>query len=270
MRRPSIKTLFALGVAALSAAALPSCATNDSMMFIIGVAARKAGACTVKADLSSPILAKGTLDRNFATEYVAALIVGNQVTQRGSRDRIRTETSRITLQGAEVHLETTQGAELAAPFSAVGTGFVDASEGTDPALAAMFVSLIPSSLSKGLPRGTLVAKVRAFGTTLGGADIESAELGFPIEVCDGCLVTYSAGDRDLTSDSPDYQCKLATDGAVVSASDGPCQLGVDLPVPCTFCSGTSSACVSPANNCYYADPSTGVCDDCNFTRSACN
>jgi len=252
MRRPSFKTLLALGVAAFTAGALPSCATNDSMMFIIGVAARKAGACTISASLDSPILARGTLDRLFASDYVAGLLVGNQVTQRGSRDRIRTETSRITLKGAEVHLESTQGAELAPAFSSVGTGFVDASEGTDPALAAMFATLIPGSLSGKLPLGTLVAKVRVFGTTLGGEDIESAELAFPIEVCEGCLVSYPASDRDLTSDSPDYQCKLATDMAAAGGdTDLPCSLGIDLPVPCTACSGVYDVCVSPTKNCYY-------------------
>ena len=251
MRRPSLKTLLALGVVAISASALPSCATNDSMMFIVGVAARKAGACTVSADLTTPILAKGTLDRTFASEYVAALLVGNQVTQRGSRDRIRTETSRISLQGAEVRLESTQGAELAPPFSAVGTGFADASEGTEPAFAAMFASLIPSSISPKLPAGTVVAKVRVFGTTLGGQDIESAELGFPIEVCDGCLVSYSASDRDPAV-GPQYQCKLASDTAATGGSvDLPCSLGIDVPVPCTLCAGISDVCVSPDNNCYY-------------------
>ena len=87
---------------------------------------------------------------------------------------------------------------------------------------------------------------------LGGEDIESAELGFPIEVCDGCLVSYSATDRDLTSDSADYQCKLATDMASGGSDiDLPCQIGIDLPVPCTVCSGTSNVCVSPKNNPYY-------------------
>ncbi|HVY28042.1 MAG TPA: hypothetical protein VHB79_15905 [Polyangiaceae bacterium] len=253
MRRPSFKTLLAFGAVAFTAGALPSCATNDSMMFIIGVAVRKAGSCTVSASLDSPILAKGTLDRALATDYVAGLLVGNQVTQRGSRDRIRTETSRITLKGAEVHLESTQGAELTPAFSSVGTGFVDASEGTDAALSAMFATLIPGSVSGKLPLGTLVAKVRVFGTTLGGEDIESAELGFPIEVCDGCLVSYSAADRDLTSDSPDYQCKVATDMAGAADTDLPCSLGIDIPAPCTVCSGVYKVCQSPTFNCYYTD-----------------
>ena len=253
MRRFSLKSLFAVSAVCLTASVLPSCATNDSMMFIVGVFARKAGACTVKADLEAPILAKGTMDRLFANEYVAALLVGNQVTQRGSRDRVRTETSHIALKGAEVHLESPQGAELAPAFSAIGTGFVQASEGTDAALTAMFATLIPSSVAPSLPPGTVVAKVRVFGTTLGGEDVESAELLFPIEICDGCLVGYSAQDRDLTADGADYQCKQATDMAVASDVDQPCQLGIDIPASCTVCSGLYEACQSPANNPYYTN-----------------
>jgi hypothetical protein len=237
---------------------LPSCATNDSMIYIIGVALRQEGACAVKADLGATILAKGTLDRLFASEYVAALMVGNQIMQRGSRERVRTETSQVALKGAEVKLENTQGAELVPAFSAIGTGFVNASDGTDAAPAVMFASLIPSSVAGSLPAGTVVSKVRVFGTTLGGEDVESSELLFPIEVCDGCLVSYPASARDPAADSANYQCKLtATDTTAATSADTttlPCELGIDFPVPCTACSGLFPACVSPANNPYYNPP----------------
>jgi hypothetical protein len=42
-----------LAVAGFSALALPSCATNDSMIYIIGVALRQQGSCAVKADLNT-------------------------------------------------------------------------------------------------------------------------------------------------------------------------------------------------------------------------
>jgi hypothetical protein len=257
MRRVPLKSLLAFGAATLPAMVLPSCATNDSMIYIIGVAVRQQGACAVKADLAATILAKGTMDRLFASEYVAALIVGNQLMQRGSRERVRTETSRVALKGAEVKLENTQGAELVPAFSAVGTGFVDASDGTDAAPAVMFASLIPSSVAAALPAGTVVSKVRVFGTTLGGEDVESSELLFPIDVCDGCLVSYPASARDPAADSASYQCKLTSTDTAAAPSDTtslPCELGIDLPVPCTACSGLFPACVSPSNNPYYNPP----------------
>lgn len=254
MRRSSVKTLFAFAAVSFAAGALPSCATNDSMMYIVGVAARQSGSCAVKADLETTILAKGAMDRLLTSEYTAALMVGNQLTQRGSRERLRTETSKIALKGAEVRLENTQGAELVPAFSAIGTGFVDASDSIDAAPAVMFATLIPASIAGSLPPGTVVSKVRVFGTTLGGEDVESAELLFPIQVCDGCLVSFPASARDLTADGDKYQCLLATDdtSAAPTTDDAlPCQLGIDLPVPCTACSGLYDFCRSPDDNCAY-------------------
>jgi hypothetical protein len=251
MRRSPLKYVLALGVASSAGAILPSCATNDSMMFIIGVYARKAGACDASPEEDSPLWDRGVMDRAFVGEYRAALLLGNQLTQRGSRDRLRTETSRVSLKGAEITLETVDGRQLLEPFSAIATGFVDAASGTDPGLAIMAATLIPARAAEQLPDGVVVAKVRAFGTSLGGQDVESNELAFPIEICTGCLVTYPASARDLTAMGDDYQCKLATDDAATADTDLPCTLGMDLPVPCTFCSGFSDVCQSPANNCYY-------------------
>jgi hypothetical protein len=253
MRRSFLKCLLAFSVPCVVAGALPGCATNDSMMYIVGVALRRSGACSVKPELSGTLLSKGVMDRTFATEYVAGLIVGSQLTQRGSRERVRTETSKVALKGAEVKLENAQGAELVPSFSSIGTGFVDASDGEDAAPAAMFATLIPASVAPSLPRGTVVVKVRVFGTTLGGEDVESAELLFPIEVCDGCLVSFPASARDPALSGTDYQCKQASDTNTVPTSDtdSPCSLGIDFPVACTACSSLYAACQSPTTNCAY-------------------
>jgi hypothetical protein len=253
MRRSFLKSLLAFAVPCFVAGALPSCATNDSMMYIVGVALRKSGACTVKADLSSTFIDKGVMDRLFASEYVAGLIVGSQLTQRGSRERVRTETSKVALKGAEVKIETTQGAELVPAFSSIGTGFVNASDGEDAAATVMFATLIPASVAPSLPRGTVVVKVRVFGTTLGGQDVESAELLFPIDVCDGCLVSFPPGDRDPAMSGTDYQCRQAADTTAMASTvtDGPCSLGIDFPVSCIACSSLYAACQSPTTNCAY-------------------
>jgi hypothetical protein len=262
MPRFSAKTLLALGFAGLAASALPSCATNDSMMFIIGVYARKQGTCSPKADADAPIWASGTLDRLFASDYTAALLIGNQITERGSREQLRTETSRVSLKGAEVTLESLKGEALAAAFSSTATGFVDAASGTDPSISVMYATLIPASVAPDLPLGTVVAKVRVFGDTLGGEDVESSELSFPIEVCEGCLVAYTAASRDPAAGGTEYQCKVASDTtamAVTSEVELPCELGVDLPAPCTACSGFDEICLRPACNPAVTDP---VATDC--------
>jgi hypothetical protein len=258
MLRLSFKSVFAVAVAGLGVAALPSCATNDSMMFVIGVYARKQGQCAPKPEAEAPILAKGTLDRTFASEYRAALLIGNQITERGSREQVRTETSRVVLKGAEVSLEDLQGNSLHDAFSSTATGFVDAAAGTDPSLAIMYATLIPGSVAGTLPVGTVLAKVRVFGDTLGGEEVESSELGFPIEICDGCLITYPAEARDLTADGTEWVCKMGTDMASDTSSDVelPCTVGVDIPSPCTACSGFYEVCQKPTNNCAYNPEAT--------------
>jgi hypothetical protein len=254
MRRSILTTMLAVAAPCIVAGALPGCATNDSLIFIEGVSVRKAGACSAQADLSSPMLSKGVMDRLFTSEYVGVLVIGNQIMQRGSRERVRTETSRVALKGAEVKIETPQGAELVPAFSSIGTGFVDASDGTDAAVATVAATLIPASVAPSLPRGTVVVKIRVFGTTLGGEDVESSELLFPIEICDGCLVAFPSSAKDLTAPGTDYQCKQATDdmdAADADAADGPCNLGIDFKMPCTACSGVYAACQSPTTNCAY-------------------
>ncbi|HEY6080691.1 MAG TPA: hypothetical protein VIW29_17875 [Polyangiaceae bacterium] len=257
MRRFSAKPLLIL--AGLAASVLPSCATNDSMMFIIGVYARKQGTCSPTPEADAPIWANGTLDRLFASDYTAALLIGNQITERGSREQVRTETSRVSLKGAEVQLVSVKGEELAPAFSSTATGFVDAASGTDPSLTVMYATLIPGSVAADLPLGTVVAKVRVFGDTLGGEDVESSELSFPIEVCEGCLVAYTASSRDLAAGGTEYQCLVATDAADTPTIDLPCELGVDLPAPCTVCSGVYEVCLRPACNPSITSP---VASDC--------
>jgi hypothetical protein len=253
MRRSLLKTLLAIAAPALVAGALPGCATNDNIMFIVGVGYAKAGACQVKPDLEAPTLAKGAMDRLFASEYTAILVVGNQVMERGSRERVRAETSQVSIKGAEVKIETPQGGEVVPAFSSLSTGFIDASDGTDAAVATISATLIPASVAPLLPRGTVVAKVRVFGTTLGGEEVESSELSFPIEICDGCLVRFEAQDRDLAASSTEFECKLATDEATSAGSsvDSACTAGIDFSVPCTACSGLYAACQNPNNNCAY-------------------
>ena len=256
MRRSFLTSLLAFAAPCLVAGALPSCATNDNIMFIAGVGYAKSGACTVKPDLETAMLSKGAMDRLLASEYTAILVVGNQVMERGSRERVRAETSQVSIKGAEVTIETPQGAEVVPAFSSISTGFLDASDGTDAAVATVAATLIPASIAPLLPRGTVVVKVRVFGTTLGGEEVESSELSFPIEICDGCLVRFEAADRDLAASSTEYQCKLATDDTAAGAGssvDSACIAGIDFSIPCTACSGLYAACQSPKDNCAFTD-----------------
>jgi hypothetical protein len=69
---------------------------NASMLFIKGVLAIEATNCAAKPEAAATLRAGGRLDVSLANGYVAALLVGSQLTQRGSREQLRTETARLT------------------------------------------------------------------------------------------------------------------------------------------------------------------------------
>lgn len=247
MRRSTTKNLLSVGLLTLGSLALtPSCADNNSSLFVIGVIALDASACVAKNDTSSPMLAAGTLDTAFANSYTAFVLVGNQLTQRGSREQLRTETSRISLRGAEVTLTTLDGKELGT-YSTVGTGFVDASQGDAPSYAAMAVNVIPPALGSSAAvkaARVVLAKIRVFGDTLGNTSITSSELDFPINICEGCLINYDTADP-LSPDA--FRCSAAGSTATTTETE-PCAFGQDKKFSCTTCAAAYEICRDPAVN----------------------
>jgi len=245
MPRLISKYLLTAGSLVLASAILtPSCATNNSSLFVVGVLDLNHSTCIAKADTTDPFLAQGTLDLAFTQSYTAFVLVGNQLTQQGSREQLRTETSRVSLRGAEVKLSTVDGKPLGS-YSTVGTGFVDAAAGDAPSYAAMAVNVIPAALTN-LP-GTVLAKIRVFGDTLGGQSVTSSELDFPITVCTGCLINYDTPDTTQPANSP-YKCATAVSTSTQTSVAPPCILGQDVPFSCALCSSSFDICRDPSMN----------------------
>jgi hypothetical protein len=250
MRRSTTKSLLpALLLTLGSLPLIPSCAENNSSLFVVGVIGLDPSTCVAKPDNTAVMLAGGVMDVIFTQSYTAFLLVGNQLTQRGSREQLRTETSRIALRGAEVTLTTLDG-KLLGNYSTVGTGFVNASAGDVPSYAAMSVNIIPSALGSSdavLSAGTVLAKIRVFGDTLGNAAVTSSELDFPIRVCAGCLVNYPSSAIDPASPPGTYQCSTAA-STTQTTEARPCVVGQDQPFPCTECSAALDLCRDPSQN----------------------
>jgi hypothetical protein len=227
MRRLLPSTIsFLLAGASLG---LIGCADNDSGLFVRAVLAVQAPECAVKADPTSLHLMEGVLDVSLRDQYDAALLVGNQLVRRGDRDQLRTETSRITLEGAEVAVLDQSGNSVG-EFSVPGTGFVDPGTSDDPGYGAMSTTLIPPGM--GASGSQMVVEVRVFGTTLGGDEIESAKLTYPITVCSGCLVS-----QPLEATDPATGGCLATTGQ--DLPDLPCRVGQDDFVDCRLLNQTT-------------------------------
>jgi len=252
MRRPPAKSLLPALLLTLGSLSLtPSCADNNSSMFAVGVIALDPSTCVAEPDDTATMLAGGVIDLAFTQTYTGYLLVGNQLTQRGSREQIRTETSRVNLRGAEIRLMTPDGTQLA-NYSTVGTGFVNAADGEVASYGAMSVNIIPSALFADpkldlANKGLVVAKIRVFGDTLGNTAVTSSELDFPIRICTGCLVRYPSDAADTqTMAGGAYKC--ATASTASSATPLPCIIGQDGSFPCTACSAALELCHDPTQN----------------------
>lgn len=242
------KTITAGALLAGATLSTVGCAENESSLFVIGVYALSRTQCVADPSASAVLLPAGTLDRTLANGYNAALLVGSHLTERGSRENLRTETSRLSIEGAHITLFSTEGNEIQLPDVAA-TGLVNPATGTDPGRATVFAQLIrPGDLDVLGPAGQAVVRIRIFGTTLGGQEIESGDYDFPIQVCDGCLISYPSEAFDPTAPMGTYLCNFAADAEATDTTVEICNLGQDDVVPCTLCASFNDACRDPAMN----------------------
>jgi hypothetical protein len=233
-----------LAAAAMSAAlGGTGCADSESMLFVRQAQARVqtgAAGCTVDSSPGSLFITEGTLDLAFRTEYSAALLVGNQLVGRGNSSQLRTETSRVQIEGAEVRLEDGQRT-VWGPFTVPGSGFIDPATGAAPAYGITETILLGSAFGNQLVQqgdlrtNNLVRRftsvVKVIGKTLGGTVVESGEWRFPLTVCYGCLVAFPPDANDPNLNRPNCE-RAAGTGTTVAA---PCALGQDDAVDCRVC-----------------------------------
>jgi hypothetical protein len=244
---PSFSKTMTMGaLLACAGISTQGCAENESSLFVIGVYALSRTQCIAEPNSTAVLLPAGTLDRSLASGYNAALLVGSQLTERGSRENVRTETSRLQIEGAHITIYSTDGAEIARPDVAA-TGLVHPANGTDPGLATVFAQLIrPGDAGALGPAGQAIVRIRIFGTTLGGQEIESGDYDFPIQVCDGCLISYPPEAADPAAPAGQYLCSTAAD--TMTETTQICYPGQDDYIPCTECAAFNLACRDPTMN----------------------
>lgn len=245
----SFSKTMAAGLILLGAGLLEtSCVDNLSSVFIYGVMDINSTQCLAQPTTTSVLLASGTLDRAFSHGYQAAFLVGNHLTSRGSREKLRTETSRLQITGAHITLYGTTG--YTTSFDTPATGLINPATGTDPGLAAVFARIVREQDFANLgPDGQMIARIKILGTTLGGQDLESGIFDYPISICTGCLVTYPSSAIDPGGSG---MCDQAAD---TMTETNICFFGQDGTFPCTLCASTYEICSDPTKNkFYYPDP----------------
>lgn len=234
---------FALASAGVLVVA-SACVENKGSLFVQAVMAppvAQAGmACVYDPQPTSPIINSGVMDVAFTTTYAPVLLIANEMVQKGNATQLRVETDRVQIQGATVRLTDASGAQIKS-FTTLASGFVDASNGTQPGYGAVQIIaidpdtttnvLIPA-LAQKYSTKRLVAYIKPYGQTLGGLHIEAGEFEFPIEACNGCLVRFPIEAIDYTK-TPVPNCLLAGSGATQIAQ--PCYFGQDQTIDCRLC-----------------------------------
>jgi hypothetical protein len=231
------RTLAAGAVAVV----VTACVENKGSIFVQGIMApptpQVGQACTYAPQASSSTLFSGTLDVGFSDSYTPVFLIANQMVQRGSSSQVRAESSRVQLLGGVVRLTDTAGAQLA-NFTALGSGYADASSGNTPGFGAIALTVIdPATVEKVLRPAVangsskrVIAYVKVYGQTLGGLRVEAGEYPFPIDVCSGCLVR-------IPSDAP----TCISTGASAQIIN-PCIMGQDQTIDCRLCNSFSALC----------------------------
>jgi hypothetical protein len=225
------------------------CTEEETGFFIQGNVQITAPACVARAESGATLVGTGLLDVALKLDYEASLLVGNQLTPRGDKANLRTETQIATIAGAEVQLFRDTG-ELDIEFTVPASGVISPNGSEAPGFAVVFATLLPASTGdeisgefeqEGAGRGavkTRIARVKVFGETIGGLEIESSEFSYVIQVCRGCLVDFPAPALGPTG---------ACDGGLTQNPDAPCRRGQDDPFDCRLCRGANPYCDRPGD-----------------------
>jgi hypothetical protein len=145
----------------------------------------------------------------------------------GDNNTLRPETSRITLEGAEISISGAAGGPGAAPFTSRFSGTIYPDDSEDPGLAVVEVPIPLYGL--GLASGQYDISIVAFGTSHGGLNVESSAFVFPLTVLDAGLTGVCASaDLEELAFHPCYP-KYIQDGS---------------PFVCEQLGSTAGACAS--------------------------
>jgi hypothetical protein len=230
-------------VVALSSA----CAHDDATIFVRQISAppqsQTGGQCTYTCDFSQGAIPQGTLDIGLLSTYTGEVMVGNQLVAKQVSIQNRAETSRVELNGAVVRVTDAGGRELSS-FTSLGSGFADPSTGTTPGCGLIAVTLLDGATAESLRaqigRGQtrqVVANFKIFGKSLGGQDVETNEYAYPINVCNGCLVTFPPDSVDPALAAATHKPNCSATTATTTATATPCVAGQDQFVDCRACQG---------------------------------
>lgn len=200
-----LKMLFRAACLILPVAASPlfsGCVENRSSVFIAGATSVSVeDDCAFEPGADFTQVFRGRYDIAPGGPYVMALIVANQLQALGDNDTLRSETSHIQIEGAEVRLESLDGGSVPGGYTVPFTSVIAPTRSETPGFGGAAFPAIPAGAIT--QPGTYIVHVRVFGTTMGGVAVESGEFSQPIDVCEGCLATCDREDELACSSGVD-------------------------------------------------------------------
>ncbi|MBU6160827.1 MAG: hypothetical protein KGO50_06870 [Myxococcales bacterium] len=205
--------------------------------------------CLPSANQSSEFIARGVLDLFITDQYVIAPLVTNTMVPSetvqfvggaagaaGGLTGTRWEANTVTLTRAVAEFTGPENLGVPLPRSLNLTVTGSAAPGASVALTLQVVTanvanLLRSSALLANPGQsiTILVKLKMFGVTTAGNEVDSNEFVYPIEVCNGCLLDYPAEAIDPAFPAPN--CRV-TDGFSSADSELPCFPGQDVTVDC--------------------------------------
>jgi hypothetical protein len=228
MTKPRGRFFAIAAFGAVLASLASACAHNDASLEVNGVLAPPVpqnGVCAYTADPTQAKISSGTLDVGLLSSYTPEFLIGNQLIATANSTNLEAETSRIVLQGAVVIVYGPMALTI-----------------IDPKTAQDLQSSLPVLGTK-----RVITRITVFGQTSGGNNIESNEFQFPVDVCNGCLVTFPAGSEDPVKAAATGKPNCSATSTTTSSTSTviPCVVGQDQVVACTLCQG--KAVCDPAN-----------------------
>jgi hypothetical protein len=262
---------YLAGLTMLSGAAVfaSACVKDDSTIFVDEVLAPQlvtpGAACMFTSDPTQTFLFSGELDVAFAHQYTAAFLLANQIVPRGDPSQPQTETSYVQIQGAVVRITDSQGNQLST-YTRLASATIPPAVGSTPSYSPIEMTILDSNTIESsavlVPveaGGTrrLITYTKFFGQTLGGVSVETGEYEFPVDVCFGCLIRFSAADID--PNIPGLNCGGAVSSSAAASTTSalpvPCVAGQDDAIDCSECLSVP-ACLGTASS-GIADAGTG-------------
>jgi hypothetical protein len=256
--------LLGAGIGLMSA-----CQNNDSSMFVQNVLfptpVAAGQSCVYTNDPTQDTLPSGKLDVALAPQYTAWYLVGNQLVSQSNSQDLKTETSIINVEGADVTVTDAAGNQLDY-YQSDTSGTIYPSSGTTPGYGAFEITAASEKAvqaivaeSKDVLDGcgttTLISYATFFGHTLGGTYITSNKFEFPITVCattagcGECLVGFNLSERGglcvnpTTLVSAPYKLpNCLSPSSTAMSLPIPCVTGQDTPIDCSQCQ-TDTPCL---------------------------